>query len=222
MPARTKNPSPGGRSGRAKRIAWIAAAAVAAGGVAGLFAFTGGSDGPKPKPSPVSFPQDEGVPFAEAGCQPVQTPPYQGHEEVRPGDAHPAYNTDPPTSGWYLIARPNAGFYGIPLPIERIMNLPANGGIGIWVSQSEATTTRRFMSALGSSDVIATVWPGVKEGVVFTAWGVIQRCKRFSGEAAIAFIQQYRLTALKQREPDFVPNSVPTSFPSKGPSPSGS
>jgi len=191
--------------------------------LAGIFAFSGGGpDVPTPTLSPLTFPEDEGVPAAEAGCRPVQTPPYQGHAELTPGQEHPPYNTDPPTSGWYLIVKPNAGFYGIPLPAERIMNIPADGGIVIWISESETRATRRFSFALHAADVLMTVWPGVEQGVVFTAWGVMQRCQKFSGEVAMAFIERYRLTALKQREPDYEPGSRPTSLPQESPNPSPS
>lgn len=194
-------------------------------GIAGLVALAGvlvlnltsGDDNKPPEPtvSPLAFAEDAGVPYAQAGCEDAETPSYQGHQEVMPGDEHPPYSSKPPTSGWYLIVRPQAGFYRIPLPVERIMNIPANGGVAIWTSEAEAFEVQRFMIKAGRDDVIANVWSDeVPTGVVFTAWGVMQRCEKFSGQAASAFLATYGTgKALKEREPDYVPGSRPTSLP---------
>lgn len=58
--------------------------------------------------------------------------PSQGNMHINPGDSHPVYNSDPPTSGWHYPVPPNRGIYTQPLPQEWLVHFMEHAGVVIW------------------------------------------------------------------------------------------
>lgn len=57
--------------------------------------------------------------------------PSNGNAHVEPGEAHGAYFSNPPTSGWHFAAVPRPGIYTTPIPPEGVGHFLEHGGI--WV-----------------------------------------------------------------------------------------
>lgn len=189
---------------RIKKIVLIAASVTALAVAATILIVNAtGDEDKKPvaRPTLEFFPERIGVPAKDAGCKPVERPPYQGHVMLDPGEKHPPYNTTPPASGWFLGANPEPAYYEIPIPIERMMNVAAYGGILLWSSKAESPPARRYTRLKASAVLVGQTEPSIKSGVVFTAWGVLQRCEKFSGEAMEAFGKAFYKKALKAKEP---------------------
>jgi hypothetical protein len=58
--------------------------------------------------------------------------PTNGNAHVEPGQAHGAYYSNPPTSGWHYAAIPNPGIYTNPFPPEGLGHFMEHGGV--WVT----------------------------------------------------------------------------------------
>jgi hypothetical protein len=52
-----------------------------------------------------------------------------GNVHINPGDSHPVYNSNPPTSGWHFPTWPNRGIYTTPLPEEYLLHFQEHAGV---------------------------------------------------------------------------------------------
>jgi hypothetical protein len=52
-----------------------------------------------------------------------------GNIHINPGDSHPVYNSNPPTSGWHFPTWPNRGIYTTPLPEEYLLHFQEHAGV---------------------------------------------------------------------------------------------
>ncbi len=211
MPNRPKTgPDPRAKtqSGLSRLLVIVLAAAVlVGGGTLAIVMLSGGGDKTVAEPtfSPLGFPEQAGTPAARARCGAIERPKYQGRIKVEVGQKHPDYSSSPPTSGWFRIGVSPA-WYGVSPPIEQVMGIPANGGIAIWVSDVESRNSRLWHTLKRRNDVIVVADPSIKTGVVFTAWGLKQRCEYFSGEYATSFLNRWtNMRALKEVEPTAQP-----------------
>ena len=97
-------------------VKWAVFVIIAAGGVYGLAQLFLGE-----------VPKQMGELFAE-----------QGRAHISEGTAHPAYNSNPPTSGWHYAEEANWGVYQNELPDEKILHNLEHGGI--WISYNNVAT----------------------------------------------------------------------------------
>ena len=58
--------------------------------------------------------------------------PNQGQDHIRENAEHPAYNSNPPTSGWHYADPAKLGFYDKELPDETLIHNLEHGEI--WIS----------------------------------------------------------------------------------------
>ena len=68
----------------------------------------------------------------------------QGHEHIPAGAAHPAYNSDPPTSGWHREEfppnGPNQPFYAVALDDEVSVHMMEHGSLIAWYACAPGST----------------------------------------------------------------------------------
>jgi hypothetical protein len=55
----------------------------------------------------------------------------QGNMHINPGDSHPVYDSNPPTSGWHFPTWPQRGIYTSPLPEEYLLHFQEHAGVVI-------------------------------------------------------------------------------------------
>jgi Protein of unknown function (DUF3105) len=60
---------------------------------------------------------------------PGQTFASLGNTHINPGDSHPVYNSNPPTSGWHFPTWPQRGIYTAPLPEEYLLHFQEHAGV---------------------------------------------------------------------------------------------
>jgi hypothetical protein len=60
---------------------------------------------------------------------PGKTYASQGNLHIQPGDSHPVYDSNPPTSGWHFPTWPNRGIYTEPLPEEYLLHFQEHAGV---------------------------------------------------------------------------------------------
>lgn len=180
---------------------WIAVGAVAAAvGVAAALA-TGGAQPPEPPGTTAKLPTkiaQIGVPADQAGCSPVRSPEIQPAVEVDGADAkHPPYSSTPPTSGWHLVhPLPPAGYLTPHDPEFVVANL-AEGDVAVWhvgLTEKERQDLIGLFVLLKSEYILAVSGEelGLDHKIVLTAWGKLQECEKFSGQAIARFFNRYR------------------------------
>lgn len=155
-----------GRS--ATRIAWIAAIAVAATIIAGGVVW-----------------------LIHLNAAPLPGTVYesQGNTHINPGDTHPEYNSDPPTSGWHYPVPPQRGIYATPLPEELLLHFMEHAGVVVHYNPDvlppdEVQQLHDIVSSelnKGQGLVLMAPDPLAPQAVALTAWQHLQTFTRVSG-----------------------------------------
>ncbi len=136
------------------------------------------------------------TPAANAACTPVQSPPNQGQTHIPPGQTHPPYNSNPPTSGWHWDEPRGAGIFTAPQVPEQLVHDLEHGFIIIQYNNLPAADVQR-LTALVQRDRYHTIlapYSGLPEDarVALTAWTRLQTCGGVDEKAIAAFINAYR------------------------------
>jgi hypothetical protein len=134
----------------------------------------------------------------------VVTYPDQGRDHVAPGQPHPPYNSNPPTSGWHYAQAAPWGFYATQLPDELVVHNLEHGGI--WISYRDASD-REVVDRLAAlarryrSKVIVTHRPANPAPIAVAAWGRLMLLDRYDEQALAEFIRRFR-----NKGPEVVPD----------------
>lgn len=130
------------------------------------------------------------VNVAEEG-RPGQAISIQGREHIAVGAEHPAYNSNPPTSGWHYAEEAEWGFYGRELPDEQLVHNLEHGGV--WIAykdiDDETKTRLEALARKYSGSVIITLRPANDVKIALASWGRLERMDNFDKEKIIAFIK---------------------------------
>ncbi|HEV3474368.1 MAG TPA: DUF3105 domain-containing protein [Actinomycetota bacterium] len=182
-------------------MAAVIAAGVTAGALAGTLTGGGESEeasGPRfTVPIPTSSRQ-VGVPIDEAGCTDVREPEIQPSRIIAPEEKHPPYSSVPPTSGPHYVGPLSAAIYWVPNDPEALVANLAQGDIVVYHTGfdeiKEQNELKGLFVYLHSEEILATPGEplGLKHPIVLTAWGKLQECEQFSGEAIHRFFDKYR------------------------------
>lgn len=134
--------------------------------------------------------------------QPGQAPaaevlelPDQGRDHIVPGQPHPPYNSNPPTSGWHFPSPAPWGFYNDELADELLVHNLEHGGI--WISFKDATDAEVVdaLVALGRqyrTKVIITHRSRNDSRIAVAAWTKLMKLDRFDRGAIVNFINRYK------------------------------
>jgi hypothetical protein len=154
------------------------------------------------------------VALASTGtCGSVQSFPSLGQDHINPGDPHPPYNSNPPTSGWHWPAPQNWGIYSQPQVQEQILHNLEHGGVNIQYKDLNGPEVQRLVNLVHADPykLILAPYPGLPSDVkiALTVWngpngitaqqvGRVLYCTGVDENAIRAFINAYRDKAPEQ------------------------
>jgi hypothetical protein len=151
--------------------AWIAAGVVAAIvlGIGGVFLY---------KSSTAPLPGER---FASLG-----------NMHINPGDSHPVYNSNPPTSGWHYPTWPQRGIYTAALPEEYLLHFQEHAGVVVHYNPDklpadQLTKLRALVNGelgKGQGLVLLAPDPAIPEVIALTAWQHLESFDTVSGNEA--------------------------------------
>lgn len=134
----------------------------------------------------------------------IVSAPDQGRDHVGPGQPHPPYNSNPPTSGWHYGTTAPWGFHNTALPDELIIHNLEHGGI--WISykdenDSEVVDALVALARQFPRKVIMTHRSANDTRLAVAAWGRLMKLERFDRDAIVDFINRF-----KNKGPELVPD----------------
>ena len=120
---------------------------------------------------------------------------------TKPTDPHVAYSTDPPTSGPHTIDVPAFSVYTdqSQLPVEKQVHGLEDGGVIVnYKPDLDKPTVDKLTSLVqlyentpGKQRVILSPYAGLKNSIVLTSWGRMQRFDTYDEPNIRAFIDAY-------------------------------
>ena len=134
----------------------------------------------------------------------VETYPDQGAAHIALGASHPAYNSNPPTSGWHTPQTVPWGARRDAIPDEILIHNLEHGGIWISYKDPNDTALVEKLEALASryrSKVIVTPRPSNDAPIAVAAWTKLMKLQVFDEAAIVKFIDAY-----KNKGPEKVPD----------------
>lgn len=119
----------------------------------------------------------------------------QGTAHVNaPLDLHPAYNSNPATSGWHTRYTADAGVHKIPLPPEVQVSNLINGAVLVqYACPQDCPGLVKQLEAMVEKheQVIVAPYPLMESKIALTAWQRIDTLKEFDEKRISAFIEAY-------------------------------
>ena len=139
-----------------------------------------------------------------ASQAPIVDYPALSRDHILIGQAHPPYNSNPPTSGWHYAQPADWGYYNEALPDEVVVHNLEHGGI--WLSYQRADDTALIdqlvaLSRRSRSKVIVTLRPRNDTRLAVAAWGHLMKLDQYDEKAIVNFINRF-----KNRGPELVPD----------------
>jgi hypothetical protein len=130
---------------------------------------------------------------------PGQRFPIQGQQHITPGQAHPAYNSDPPTSGWHYDTPLASGFHDTPVADEQVVHNLEHGHVVISYDCSKLAecqgTKERLQELLRryrNWKVTAVPRQNADAAIALTAWGWLDKLDSYDEARITAFIDVWR------------------------------
>jgi len=158
---------------------------------------------------------DPGSAAPTGACASVQSFPSLGQTHIQPGDAHPPYNSNPPTSGWHWDTPQREGIFTTQQVQEQILHNLEHGFVNVQYKDLNGPEVQRLTDLVRRDQhhLILAPYPGLPADVkvAMTAWtgpngdpvrqaGKLQYCKGLDEAAVRAFISAYR-----DKGPELVP-----------------
>ena len=162
-----------------RRLTWLGGALVAIGIIVGLALLVQSN-------------------VALAGA-PGERIPIQGADHIARGQAHAAYNSDPPTSGPHYVDTLDAGFYDTPQLDEMLVHNLEHGHIVISYDCSRLvdceTTKQQLRDIFNDYDgwkVTIVPRQNRNAAIALTAWGWLDKMDSFNEDRIRKFIDAWR------------------------------
>lgn len=117
----------------------------------------------------------------------------QGQTHIDVGAEHPAYNSNPPTSGWHYIQPAPWGPYQNELPDEQLIHNLEHGGI--WISYKNVDQqTKDALEKIAGRESKVVVGPRSKNSapIVLASWGRLLELQSFDEKIVRDFIKANR------------------------------
>lgn len=120
----------------------------------------------------------------------------QGHQIIAPGALHPAYNSNPPTSGWHYTLPAQWGVHERPIPDEVQLRNLASGGVLIQYKPDLAPEAleplRSLVAELRKAERYCRLVLAPRESldheIVLSAWLRVDRLEGFDQERIVRFV----------------------------------
>lgn len=121
----------------------------------------------------------------------------QGRAHIQAGEAHPPYNTTPPTSGWHYEAPAEWGVYDRPVADEVQVHNLEHGGIMIqyWCPDGCATTVESLqvlVERYPSKVILAPYARPLENRIALTAWRWVDTFDEFDEARIVDFIARHK------------------------------
>ncbi|MGC8781088.1 MAG: DUF3105 domain-containing protein [Anaerolineae bacterium] len=130
---------------------------------------------------------------------PGQRFPIQGQQHIAPGQAHPPYNSDPPTSGWHYDTPLASGFHEQPVADEQVVHNLEHGHVVIAYDCSRLTDCqgtkdrlRELLRRYRNWKVTAVPRQNADAAIALTAWGWLDKLDAYDEARITAFINAWR------------------------------
>lgn len=153
--------------------------------------------------------------------------PSQGNTHINPGEPHPLYNSNPPTSGWHYPTWPKRGIYTLPLPEEYLLHFQEHAGVVVHYNPNTLPADQlQQLTAIvcdelnkGEGLVVMAPDPDIPQPIALTAWQRLEAFSSLTGEQATIenFIE--RLQCVYDPEGVCGPPHGAQSYPSGTPAP---
>lgn len=127
-----------------------------------------------------------------------QTFPDQGGDHITPGDSHPPYNSNPPTSGWHYADPADVGVYPTALQDEQLVHNLEHGHVWLSYRDADDQAAIDLLSQIQRAyprHVIVTYRPQNDTRVAAAAWGRLLTLDELDADQLYAFVQRYRAQA---------------------------
>ena len=126
------------------------------------------------------------------GDRPGKSIEIQPAKHIQPGESHPSYNSNPPTSGWHYRKQAEWGFYSNELPDERVIHNLEHGGI--WIAYTNVSDrTRSKLQQLAQEypkSVIVTRRSENNVPLAVASWGRLMKLQSFDRDRIAEFIEK--------------------------------
>lgn len=118
--------------------------------------------------------------------------PDMGSMHVKKGQEHPAYNSNPPTSGWHWAGTAGPGIKDEQVADELVLHSMEHGAAVLWyradLPQSDVEKLKSaFQSATGKKIMIPR--ESLDVPVALTSWGYLLKLESIDAETIVAFIE---------------------------------
>lgn len=130
---------------------------------------------------------------------PGQRFPIQGQQHIAVGQSHPAYNSDPPTSGWHYDTPLDAGFHETPAADEYVVHNLEHGHVVISYDCSKLTDCQGAKERLQELirryrnwKITAVPRQNADAAIALTAWGWLDKLDNFDEARITAFVDAWR------------------------------
>jgi len=115
----------------------------------------------------------------------------QGQTHIQPGASHPAYNSNPPTSGWHWVQPANWGIYEKPLVDEQAVHNLEHGGI--WISYKDIDDQTKAdlanIAKANSGSVIISPRGGNDAKIILASWTRLEKLDSYDETKVLEFIR---------------------------------
>lgn len=121
----------------------------------------------------------------------------QGNVHVSLGSDTPAYNSDPPTSGWHTPELASWGSHLDPVPDQRVIHNMEDGGVVLWYAAGTPEENAAHVAALEDvvggafSRIVIAPREGMPTTYALTAWQRLQRFDAIDPKAMRTFVRAY-------------------------------
>lgn len=115
-----------------------------------------------------------------------------GFDHIEVGQAHPPYNSSPPTSGWHYEAPAPWGVSETPIVDEVQIHNLEHGGIMLQYNCPEACpelVQQLTDAASGYKHTVVAPYPNMDARIALTAWGWIDKFNDFDQDRVLSFIK---------------------------------
>lgn len=118
-----------------------------------------------------------------------------GQEHIQPGSSHPAYNSNPPTSGWHYPQPAQSGIYDTQFPDEQLIHNLEHGQIWIAYKPDLAKDQVELLADIAKSYGSKMIMEPRKENdspIAIVAWLHLFKLNVVDEVKIKAFIDAYR------------------------------
>ena len=116
----------------------------------------------------------------------------QGQTHIKIGESHPAYNSNPPTSGWHYVVPANWGVYSKPLVDEQALHNLEHGGI--WISykgiDSQTKENLEKITKANFGSVIMSPRDTNDSMIVLASWTRLEKLDSYDEAKILDFISR--------------------------------